>query len=170
VLSSRHGPHQRRTPRAAESPRHPGADARAPAAAHRRGGQDLARRPAGRACEEPVNLFLRDKHRRYWLFTTLEDARVDLKALSQRLDAGRFSFASAEALQELLGIAPGAVSPLAAVNDSDGQVTVVLDQALLALSPLNLHPLRNDRTTAIDPDDLVQFLEAYGHKPRLLTL
>lgn len=116
------------------------------------------------------NLFLRDKHKRYWLFTTLEDTRVDLKLLAQRLEAGRFSFASAEALAQHLGIAPGAVSPLAAVNDSEAQVTVVLDEALLAVSPLNVHPLRNDRTTAITPQDLVRFLESTGHPPQLVAL
>lgn len=114
------------------------------------------------------NLFLRDKHARHWLFTTLEDVRVDLKALARQLDAGRFSFASAEALATLLGIAPGAVSPLAAVNDGNSQVTVVLDPALLEVTPLNVHPLRNDRTTAIAPDDLVRFLDSCGHKPRFV--
>lgn len=116
------------------------------------------------------NLFLRDKNSRHWLFTTLEDRRVDLKALAGQLDAGRFSFANAAALDRLLGIAPGAVSPLAAVNDTGGAVTVVLDQALLAHDPLNVHPLRNDRTTAISPADLIRFLESCGHPPRLLTL
>lgn len=115
------------------------------------------------------NLFLRDKHGRHWLFTTLEDRRVDLKALARQLDAGRFSFASAEALGTLLGIAPGAVSPLAAINDGGGQVTVVLDRALLAHSLLNVHPLRNDRTTALAPADLIRFLEAYAHPPHLIN-
>lgn len=116
------------------------------------------------------NLFLKDKNGRHWLVTTLEDTRVDLKALARQLDAGRFSFASAEALERLLGIAPGAVSPLAAVNDSEGAVSVVLDQALLAHDPLNVHPLRNDRTTAIAPADLVRFLEDCRHKPRLISI
>jgi Ala-tRNA(Pro) deacylase len=114
------------------------------------------------------NLFLRGKHDRYWLFTTLEDATVDLKALGRQLDAGRFSFGTAAALEQFLGILPGAVSPLAAVNDSAGNVTVVLDEALLAVEPINLHPLRNDRTTALAPRDLVRFLETCGHPPRVV--
>jgi Ala-tRNA(Pro) deacylase len=116
------------------------------------------------------NLFLRDKNGRHWLITTLEDTRLDLKALARRLEAGRFSFANAEALDRLLGIAPGAVSPLAAVNDAQGAVTVVLDEALLAADLINVHPLRNDRTTAIATADLIRFLERCGHAPRLLAL
>lgn len=116
------------------------------------------------------NLFLRDKTNRHWLFTTLEDKRVDLKALAGVLEAGRFSFANAEALNQLLGILPGAVSPLAAVNDTQGAVIVVFDEALLAVDPLNVHPLRNDRTTALSPADLIRFLHWCGHPPRLLAL
>lgn len=114
------------------------------------------------------NLFLRDKRGRYWLLTTLEDTRIDLKRMAQRLDAGKFSFASAEALAEMLGIEPGAVSPLAAINDAEQKVTVVFDAVMLAQSPLNVHPLRNDRTTTMATADLLRFLEACGHKPLVM--
>jgi Ala-tRNA(Pro) deacylase len=49
-------------------------------------------------------------------------------------------------------------------------VQVVLDEGMLALDPLNFHPLRNDRTTAISPDDLLRFLRAVGHEPRIAKL
>jgi Ala-tRNA(Pro) deacylase len=114
------------------------------------------------------NLFLRDKRGRYWLLTALEDARIDLKRMAQRLEAGRFSFASAEALKVLLGIEPGAVSPLAVINDREGKVTVVLDEVMLTHDPLNVHPLRNDRTTTMATGDLIRFLEACGHRPLVM--
>jgi Ala-tRNA(Pro) deacylase len=116
------------------------------------------------------NLFLRDKHARFWLVVTLEDQRVNLKALADQLAAGRFSFANEQQLDRYLGIAPGAVSPLAAINDTEGAVTVVLDDALLRVDPVNLHPLRNDRTTALAPRELVRFLEDCRHPPRFLAL
>jgi Ala-tRNA(Pro) deacylase len=34
--------------------------------------------------------------------------------------------------------------------------------------PVNCHPLVNHMTTALDPADLVRFLEAEGHAPQLL--
>jgi Ala-tRNA(Pro) deacylase len=114
------------------------------------------------------NLFLRDRRERFWLLTTLEDTRVDLKRMAQRLDAGRFSFANGDQLKALLGILPGAVSPLAVINDTERQVAMVLDEALLAHDPLNVHPLVNDRTTTIPTADLLRFLESCGHKPRLM--
>ena len=45
---------------------------------------------------------------------------------------------------------------------------MVLDREVLALDPVNLHPLDNGRTTAISAADLLRFLEAEGHAPRLL--
>jgi Ala-tRNA(Pro) deacylase len=115
------------------------------------------------------NLFLRDNKQRFWLLTTLEDTKLDLKSMAKRLAAGRFTFANEGQLMTYLGITPGAVSPLAVVNDTGLAVTVVLDSALLEIDPLNLHPLRNDRTTTMSGPDLVTFLKSCGHAPRIMA-
>jgi len=47
---------------------------------------------------------------------------------------------------------------------------VVLQRAMLEHDPLNYHPLENDRTTAIAPGDLLRFLEASGHPPRIVDI
>jgi len=115
------------------------------------------------------NLFLRDKKRRMWLVTVLESRDIDLKALRKRIGAqGNLSFGSADLLMEHLGVIPGAVTPFAVINDRPGGVSMVLDKALLTGGVVNAHPLRNDRTTAIGPDDLVKFLEAESHAPLIL--
>ena len=82
--------------------------------------------------------------------------------------SGHFSFANAEILMQSLGVVPGAVTPFGVVNDREGVVTMVLDNALLAHNPVNAHPLRNDMTTAIAPEGLIRFLEAENHPPILL--
>jgi Ala-tRNA(Pro) deacylase len=115
------------------------------------------------------NLFLRDKKRRMWLVTVLENREMDLKALRHRIGArGNLSFGNAELLMQHLGIIPGAVTPFSVINDRDGAVTMVLDKALTEIDPVNAHPLRNDRTTAIAPQDLASFLEAENHAPLIL--
>jgi Ala-tRNA(Pro) deacylase len=114
------------------------------------------------------NLFLRDKKGAAFLVVALEDAAVELKSLHRRLGAsGRFSFGSAELMRELLGVEPGSVTPFAVMNDTAGRVTVVLDAAMMAHEVLNFHPLRNTATTTIARGDLVTFLEATGHQPRI---
>ncbi len=116
------------------------------------------------------NLFLRNKKGRMWLITCLEDRDIDLKALAERLGAGRFSFASAERLMRYLGVVPGAVTPFAVINDREQAVSVVVDAGLLAHDPLNFHPLDNAMTTAISADDLLRFLEYANHAPQIVDL
>ena len=117
------------------------------------------------------NLFLKDKKGALFLLTTLEDAVIELRSLHRRLCAsGRFSFASAELLRATLGIEPGAVTPFAAMNDRDQRVSVVLDATLMRHEIINCHPLVNTMTTSIAGADLVRFLEATGHPPRILAV
>ncbi|TFH50036.1 MAG: prolyl-tRNA synthetase associated domain-containing protein [Lysobacterales bacterium] len=116
------------------------------------------------------NLFLRNKKGRMWLVTCREDREIDLKALADRLGAGRFSFASAERLMRYLGVVPGAVTPFAVINDRDGVVHVVLDAGLLEHDPVNFHPLDNAMTTAISANGLLRFLEHADHAPEIVDL
>lgn len=116
------------------------------------------------------NLFLKDKKGGLWLAVVRAHLRVDLNALAKNLDAPRFSFGSPELLQTTLGITPGSVTPFALMNDTAHAVTVVLDAAMLEETPLNFHPMRNDRTSAIAPDDLIRFVTATGHKPVIATI
>jgi len=116
------------------------------------------------------NLFLRDKKGAMWLVVAEEDRRIDLKALAARIGAGKVSFASAERLMAHLGVVPGAVTPFGLINDRRHDVRVVIDAGLLAHDPVNVHPLTNDRTTAIAPRDLLRFIEACGHRAEVLDL
>ena len=117
------------------------------------------------------NLFLRDKKGALYLVTALEDAAIELKSLHRLLQAsGRFSFGSAELMRTTLGIEPGAVTPFAAMNDTEQRVSVVLDAAMMRHETLNYHPLVNTMTTSIARGDLVRFLEATGHPPRIVAV
>ena len=116
------------------------------------------------------NLFLRNKKGAMWLVVAEEDRAVDLKALGAAIGAGRVSFGSPERLMAHLGVVPGAVTPLGLINDRDHLVQPVIDQGLLDHSLVNVHPLRNDRTTAMASRDLIRFVEACGHRPMIMAL
>jgi Ala-tRNA(Pro) deacylase len=116
------------------------------------------------------SLFLKDKKGRFWLAVMLEERRIDLRKLAARLGAPRFSFGSPVDLQRLLGVEPGSVTPFALVNDVEHHVTPVLDAEMLRHDPLNYHPLRNDRTTAVSSADLLRLIAASGHTPRIVEL
>ena len=116
------------------------------------------------------NLFLKDKRDAVYLVVAPEEARIDLKTLHHRLGAARFSFGSERLLGELLGVAPGSVTPFAAINDREGKVTVVLDAGLMQHALINCHPLVNTMTTTIAAQDLKKFLIATGHEPRIAAI
>jgi len=114
------------------------------------------------------NLFLRDKKSALYLVVAEEEADIELKGLHRLLGAsGRFSFGSADLLREVLGVAPGAVTPFGAINDKENRVTVVLDDALMAHDIINSHPLVNTMTTSLKRDDLLKFLRSTDHIPRI---
>ena len=117
------------------------------------------------------NLFLKDKKDSLVLVVALEETVIELKSLHRRIGvSGRFSFGSADLLREVLGVEPGSVTPFAVINDAACRVGVVLDAAMMAHEPLNYHPLRNTMTTSIAGTDLMRFLKATGHEPRVMAL
>jgi Ala-tRNA(Pro) deacylase len=116
------------------------------------------------------NLFLKDDKGRLFLVVAGSDTRVDLKALSKRLPAGRFSFGKPELLMEALGVTPGSVTAFAVINDTQQRVAVIVDQALLTHDTINCHPLENTATTNIAREDLLRFIRSTGHEPRIVEL
>ncbi len=117
------------------------------------------------------NLFVTDKEGRLLLLVLGEETVVDLKRVHERIGAqGRVSFGSAELLEEVWGVRPGAVTPFGAINDKTARVSVVLDEAMMRHNRLNFHPLVNTRTTGLKSLDLVKFLRATGHEPLVVGL
>ncbi len=117
------------------------------------------------------NLFLVDKKGALFLVTAEEEAVVDLRHLHHVIGAsGRLSFGKPELLMETLGVVPGSVTPFGAINDTAGRVTIVLDAHLAAAPAINAHPLANTATTTIATPDLIAFLRATGHEPRVLPV
>ena len=114
------------------------------------------------------NLFLRNKKGRMVLVTLLEDRMVNLKAFGNQLELGKPSFASPQRLMHYLGVIPGAVTPLAVINDKTRAVTVVLDKALMKQNPLHFHPCNNTMTTTIDAQDLIKYIEALHNPPLIM--
>ncbi|MEX6507249.1 prolyl-tRNA synthetase associated domain-containing protein [Jiella sp. M17.18] len=117
------------------------------------------------------NLFVKDKKGRIFLVVAEHGTEVDLKGLHKRIGAqGRLSFASAEAMQERLGVTPGSVTAFGVLNDTEGAVNVVLDERLLAYDMVNCHPLTNEATTTIATADLMAFFRSTSHEPLVIGL
>ena len=110
-------------------------------------------------------LFLKDAGGQLWLVTVPAHIRVDLKALPAAIGAKRFSFGKGEDMERLLGVTPGAVTPLAAINDGEGLVKIVLERSLATAPLVNVHPLHNCATIGLSGADLVRALASWSHDP-----
>ncbi len=122
---------------------------------------------AGGHCK---NLFCKDEKGVLWLIVALEDAVIDLKAAPAKIGSKRLSFGKPELLKEVLGIEPGSVTPFSLINDKMNRVNVILDEAMMKHDLLNFHPLKNDATTTIASADLLTFIKAGGHNPRIVAV
>jgi Ala-tRNA(Pro) deacylase len=117
------------------------------------------------------NLFVKDKKGQLFLVVAEHDRRIDLKRLHEVIGAsGRLSFGSAEQMMAHLGVTPGSVTAFAVVNDTSGQVSVVLDKGLAGLPRVNCHPMVNTMTTGLSCADLMRFWAHTGHTPLIIDL
>jgi Ala-tRNA(Pro) deacylase len=133
--------------------------------------EEAARLTPGLPGAECKNLFLCDaKGRQHVLLAVPAAAGVDIKALGERLELKGLRFASPERLLRCLGLTPGAVTLLAALNDRDHQVAVVIDQDLSRQRAILCHPLVNTSTLALPMDELMRFLALTGHTPRIVEV
>ncbi|KAJ8647271.1 hypothetical protein MRB53_000294 [Persea americana] len=118
------------------------------------------------------NLLLKDKKHRFYIVSALAGTKVDLKVLSQRLGLGKggLRMAPEEALQELLQVPLGCVTPFALINESARTVSLLLDQGFRAKECCFFHPLSNDMTISLSSQDLDKFLISIGRQPPYVDL
>lgn len=117
------------------------------------------------------NLLLKDKKSKLFLIVAHEDRELNLKSLHSRIGASRsLRFASADQMHDVLRIMPGALTPLALLNDKEGLVTVVVDAELMDTEQLNFHPLVNTESTGISADELIVFIKSCGREALITDL
>ncbi|XP_058089571.1 uncharacterized protein LOC131236437 isoform X2 [Magnolia sinica] len=118
------------------------------------------------------NLLLKDKKHRFYVVSALVGTNVDLKVLSQRLGLGKggLRMAPEEALQEILQVPLGCVTPFALINESARAVSLLLDQGFKAQELCFFHPLSNDMTISLNARDLDKFLISIGRQPSYVDL
>ena len=114
---------------------------------------------------EAKNLFVRDdKKQRYILITVKGEKRVNLKAFRRAHQMRPLSFATAEELMDKLGLIPGAVTPLGALNDQEGAVQVFIARAQSEeQGQVAGDPNDNTATVLLKTEDLIRVLRENGH-------
>lgn len=118
------------------------------------------------------NLFVRDdKKLNFYLITVMGNKRVDLKKFRQRNGTRPLSFASEHELMDLLGLIPGAVSPLGILNDTTCKVPCYLDESFLnAPGLIGIHPNDNTATIYLKTEDLIHILKDHGNPVHIISI
>ena len=124
--------------------------------------QQLGVTRKGTVCK---NLFLRDaKGKRHFLVVLPGEKRADLGRIAELLGSSRLSFASAERLQNYLGLHQGEVTPMGVLNDTGAQVEVAFDRELIGNPRLGVHPNDNTATVWLSYDDVRRVVAENGNR------
>ena len=115
------------------------------------------------------NLFLIDELNRYYLVVMVDTKRCDFLKLCKELNVKKLSFASVDALNAILGLDKGSVTPLGIINDTDNLVHIILDKDIVDKNIL-VHPNRNDRTICINYFDLLKIIGYCNHTFTVLDM
>ena len=111
------------------------------------------------------NLFLRDyKGNNHYLVVLLKDKKADLKAIEEKINSSRLSFASEQRLDKYLKLQKGSVSPFGIVNDVDHEVTLIIDEDLKSAGKVGFHPNDNTATVIMDFKDFSHIINKFGNK------
>ena len=118
------------------------------------------------------NLFLCNRQKTvFYLLLIREDKRFKTSVVSKLIGASRLSFGEEEKLYALLGVHPGAITPLGLVFDAEHQVRLLMDRDLLSLEEIYVHPCVNTATVALRTRDLMEvYFPFTGHTPQLLDI
>lgn len=118
------------------------------------------------------NLVLCNRQRtQYYLLTMPSDKPFHTKDLSHQLGCARLSFASPEAMEELLRVHPGSASILSLLFDTDKRVQLVMDRETRECAYFSCHPCKSTGTLKLRTRDVLEvFLPYTGHQPVVVDL
>ncbi len=118
------------------------------------------------------NLFLCNRQQTvFYLLMMPGDKPFKTKDLSAQLGVARLSFANEDFMEQLLGVAPGSVSIMALMNDTEKRVQLLIDADVLKDEFIGCHPCQNTSSIKLKTSELLEkFLPAVAHQPIIVTL
>ena len=118
------------------------------------------------------NLVLCNRQKtQYYLLTMPSDKPFHTKDLSHQIGCARLSFASPEAMEELLRVHPGSASILSLLFDAGHRVQLVMDRETRECDYFSCHPCKSTGTLKLRTSDVLNvFLPHTGHEPLVVDL
>ena len=118
------------------------------------------------------NLFLCNAQKtKFYLLMIREDKKFLTKDISKQINSARLSFGPAEYMEQFLDITPGSVSVLGLMNDKENNVTLLVDEDVLAAEYFGCHPCINTSSLRLKTAEVFgKFLEAVHHEYTVVRL
>ena len=118
------------------------------------------------------NLFIRDdKKRNYYLITIKGKKRIDLKEFQKKNNTRNLSFASTNDLMSIMGLKPGAVTPLGLLNDKELKVKFYIDKECMKDKHIiGVHPNDNTATIWLKVEDLIEIIQEHGNEVNIVEI
>lgn len=118
------------------------------------------------------NLFLCNAQKtKFYLLMIREDKKFLTKDISKQINSARLSFGPAEYMEQFLNITPGSVSVLGLMNDKENNVTLLVDEDVLAAEYFGCHPCINTSSLRLKIADIFgPFLQAVHHEYTVVKL
>ena len=118
------------------------------------------------------NLFLCNRQQtQFYLLLMPGDKPFKTKEISSQIRSARLSFASPENMLAYLDIEPGAVSVMGLMNDTEGSVTLLIDEDILKDEYIGCHPCVNTSSLKIKTEDILKkYLPAVNHSYKTVHL
>jgi len=111
------------------------------------------------------NLFLCNTQKtKFYLLMIKNDKKFKTKEISKQINSARLSFAPLEYMEQYLDITPGSASVMGLMNDKENQVTLLVDEDVLAAEYFGCHPCINTSSLRLKVSDVFgTFLKAVDH-------
>ncbi len=111
------------------------------------------------------------KKEKYFLVILPANKRFDSKLFGAFMRTPKVSFASAEDMQEIIGLSPGEASVMGVLNDTTGRIKVVIDKVVADAEWFACNPGANTTHIRFKTKSLIdKFLPAEGHKAEIIML
>lgn len=118
------------------------------------------------------NLFLCNAQKtKFYLLMIRGDKKFKTKEISHQIGSSRLSFAPPEYMEKYLDITPGSVSVMGLMNDTENQVTLLVDEDVLKAEFFGCHPCINTSSLRLKTADVFgAFLREVHHDYTVVKL
>lgn len=117
------------------------------------------------------NLFLKDKEtEQYYLVTLPAYKKMDFKQFEQMVNSKKITFGDEKALQEVLKLTKGSVSPFGLLNDTALKTKVYIDKDVWNADIVSFHPNINTESLELTGNMFQKFIKALKHETKIIQL